>query len=62
MACCGKRKAYTQQNPLILGDPVGEAVEVIASVSVMGMKPNQVTWVKGSHLQSILDSGWVRLA
>lgn len=60
MACCGQKKVYTQNSPLILGQDEGASVEVIASVTVMGLKPNQKTWVRGSHLDAMIEAGWLR--
>lgn len=57
--CCGKRVLYTAKFPLILGEDVGESVEVIPSVNIKGMKANQQVWVRGSHLQALIDAGWV---
>ena len=52
---------FTAHYPLILGEDVGESTLVMATVTVMGMKPNQKTWVRGSHLQALVDAGWVRI-
>lgn len=60
-SCCGTKKVYTAHYPLILGEDVGESVLVMATVTVMGMKPNEKTWVRGSHLQALIDAGWVRV-
>lgn len=63
MGCCAKRRVYTAHSPLILGeDTGGDPVQVIASVTVMGLRPNERTWVRGSHMQSLIDAGWLRLA
>lgn len=61
MACCGKKKVYTQSSPLILGDDVGPTVRVVPTVTVMGLKPNQRTWVRGSHVQAMIDAGWFQV-
>lgn len=58
MACCGQRKVYTRANPLIVGTDEGDTVEIIASVNSNGMRAGQTGWVRGSHVQALLDKGW----
>lgn len=61
-SCCGARRVYTEADPLVVGDPVGPTLQVIASVSVIGLRPNQVVWARGSTLQKLIDAGWIRPA
>lgn len=58
-SCCGTKKVYTAHYPRILGEDEGVAIQVMATVTVMGMRPNEKTWARGSHIQSLVDAGWL---
>jgi hypothetical protein len=57
--CAGGKKA-TEQDPTILGDPVGPVVQVRATVAVLGAKAGETTWVKGSHVEKMIEAGWLQ--
>lgn len=57
--CAGGKKA-TEDDPTILGDPVGPVVKVRATVSVIGAKAGETTWVKGTHVASMIAAGWLQ--
>lgn len=59
MGCCGKKQVYTANHPAVFGDDVGESIQVYPTVSVRGLRPNVATWVRGSHVQTLLDAGWL---
>lgn len=62
MACsCNQGKGATAQNPSILGDDVGDTLHVRATVSVLGARSGELTWVRGSHVPGMLQAGWLQL-
>lgn len=63
MGCgCGGKPKPTPDNPAVFGEPVGDVLEVIASVNLLGLKPGERTWVRGSHVPTMISSGWIRPA
>lgn len=61
MACgCAGGKKSTQDDPITLGDPVGDARQVKATVNVLGMKANETGWVRGSHVDAMIAQGWLQ--
>ncbi len=61
MACgCAGGKKATEADPTILGDPVGPVRKVRATVAVLGAKAGQTTWVKGTHVESMISAGWLQ--
>jgi len=60
MACgCKGKKAHTADNPLILGEDVGEpAAHVRFTVSFLGMPAGTDTWVRGEKVAGMIDNGW----
>jgi len=61
MACsCNQGKAATEANPSILGDDVGATQHVRATVSVLGARAGELTWVRGSHVPGMIQAGWLQ--
>lgn len=61
MACgCAGGKKSTQDNPVVLGDPVGDVQQVRATVAVLGAKAGETLWVRGSHVPKMLEAGWLQ--
>lgn len=60
MACgCGKKRAFTEENPLVLGDPNGEPpLHVRFTVAFQQMPSGSEAWVEGSGAQAMIDNGW----
>lgn len=62
MACgCAAGKKSTPEKPVVLGDPVGDVVQVRATVGVLGAKAGETMWVKGSHVDNMVSAGWLQL-
>lgn len=60
MACsCGKKKS-TPDTPVVLGEPVGDVVEVFATVTLLGARVGERVWVMGSQVPSMIAGGWLR--
>jgi hypothetical protein len=61
MPCnCGGKKPATPENPYIFGDPVGDPVQVKATIAIAGVKAGETTWVKGTHVDRMLEAGWIQ--
>jgi hypothetical protein len=61
LACgCAGGKKSTQSDPVILGDPVGDVRQVRATVSILGARANEKLWVKGTHVDKMLEAGWIK--
>jgi hypothetical protein len=61
MGCgCGKKKrTFTQEDPLILGDDEGDARQVRATVHVLGVASGQTAWVRGTRVGFYVDRGYL---
>ncbi len=61
MSCgCNKVRVYSATSPLLIGEPdANPAINVRATITVMGLRANSEFWVAGSGVAAMVDAGWL---
>ena len=50
----------TQTEPIVLGDPGGDTVEVTLNSPILpGSRFGETAWVTGNHVQPFIDGGYL---
>ena len=60
MACSCQKKKSTPESPIVLGEPVGDAIEAFATVTLLGARAGERVWVRGSQVPAMVEGGWLR--
>lgn len=60
MACSCAKKKSSPDDPIILGEDVGDVIEVFATVTLLGARAGDRVWVRGSQVPVMVDGGWLR--
>ena len=60
MACSCAKKKSTPDNPVMLGEPTGEVIEALATVTLLGARAGERVWVTGSQVPTMVEGGWLK--